>query len=351
MADLVIQKISEDLVGETFNGWKLTEKIAQPDNNTGGNFSVGYYAVGPSGNNVFVKVMDYYRALVDKDPPRKMQEMTKAYVFEVDLLKLCNDKKMKYIVRIIDEGTVYIKNQPISFIVLEKADASARNMIDISRFLDYAWCLRSLHNVAVAVEGLHKERVAHQDIKPSNVVLFSELKLSKLGDFGRSSKIGVDMPHDEFSNAGDPNHTAFELLYNQINPDWEKRRYGCDMFMIGDLIMSYFNNISIVTATLNKLGRDFYPGIWKGNYDEICPYITYAFYEAIKEFNEHIPLKLRTELQKLVIELCNPVVSKRGDTRYSDGRRYSLERYITRLDLLAERHEWELKRSLLNEQQ
>jgi serine/threonine protein kinase len=349
MAGIIIQKISENLVGETFNGWVLTRKIEQPDNNTGGNFSVGYFAENDVGKEVFVKVMDYYDAFLQPDPPRAMNLLTKAYLFEVDLLKICRDRSMKYIVRIIDEGTVQIQNQPISFIILEKAEASARNLLDVSAAIDFAWCLRSLHNVAVAIEGLHKENIAHQDIKPSNVVLFDERKTSKLGDFGRSSFSGHDMPHDHEAMAGDPMHSAFELLYGQVDPDWRTRRYGCDMFMLGNLIMSYFNNVSITIATLNHMRREFWPRNWQGTYNEILPYISEAFHRTVNEFNEKIPYKLRQELQRLVREMCNPDIYKRGDTRYSDLRRFSLEKYISRLNLLAERHEYELKRLITNE--
>ncbi len=351
-------QLAENLEGYTLGKW-IVEKKASHKPSSGGYFSVGYEVVTSSGQQGFLKALDYSSAFDSPSPVDALHNMTSAYIFERDLLNKCSSNRLRYVVRIVDSGSFSLPKEeypegivfcpPVDYIVLEKADNSIRNLIDLSKAFDYAWALRSLHNVAVAIEEMHGIQVAHQDVKPSNVLLFNQQSISKLGDVGRSSSLETQASHDTFDCAGDRTYSPFEQLYGELNPDWKIRRYSCDMFMFGNLIMTYFNNISITTAVLNKLPTYCLPMHWGDTYSAILPQIQNAFAECMEDFNHNIDCKLRQELIGLIQQLCCPEVLKRGDMKNSHlgSQQYSLRRYISKLDVLARTYEYQFKKVIL----
>lgn len=350
--------IAENLEQYNVNGWHVLEKL-QSKGTTGGNFSIGYVVVNEDGVKGFLKALDYSRALRSIDSAQALQAMTNAYIFERDLLKKCCDKKLHYVVKLLDAGhfqldetqvpeDLYIVSLAVDYIVLEYADTSLRTIIDLSQSFDYAWALRSLHNIAVGISELHGIQVAHQDIKPSNILVFKKENSSKLGDMGRSSDLGRPVKHDELKCAGDCNYSPFEQLYGEVLEDWKLRRYSCDMFMFGNLIMLYFNNISVTNAVLNNLPPEQHYTVWGDSYQAVRPFIDNAFAKCVDQFNEGIDSELRKELMTMVCQMCNPDVAKRGDLSKAHlyAQQYSLERYISRLDFLAKKYEYKFKKVL-----
>ena len=348
--------LADNLEGYTLGKWTVQSKI--PHNaSTGGFFSIGYNVIDDKGNEGFLKALDFSKAFRTPSPMDTLRSMTNAYTYERDLLNKCRDKRLRYIVKIVDCGEFHLdfKDYPpntmvpypdVSYIVLEKAEASVRSIIDISKSIDYAWALRSLHNVAVGIQEMHGVQIAHQDIKPSNVLLFESKKKSKLTDFGRSSTIDQAAEHDDLSCAGDISYSPFEQLYGVVHPDWKVRRYSCDMFMFGNLIMTYFNNISVTTSVINQLHPNFHPRNWPGTYDELLPQIELAFTECIENFNQNVDEELRKELIIMIKQLCHPDIKKRGIVR-SQGLKsvqFSLQQYISRLDLLARKWEYSFRK-------
>ena len=174
--------------------------------------------------------------------------------------------------------------------VFECAETSARKYLDISRKIDFAWTLRSLHNVAVALNELHSVNIAHQDVKPSNVMLFENNRISKIGDVGRSSLLGEKAPHDHLVCAGDRTYSSLEQLYGWSDSDWEIRRYSCDMYMFGNLIYTYFNGASLNYSILNTLSPEYRPksmgGTYNGTYNDILPVLIYIFNVVLNRFND-----------------------------------------------------------------
>src|SRR5205823_2049082 len=60
----------------------------------------------------------------------------------------------------------------------------------------------SLHHIATGLYQLHSAEVAHQDLKPSNILVF-EGSTSKIADLGCASVKGVASPRDSAAFAGD----------------------------------------------------------------------------------------------------------------------------------------------------
>lgn len=353
-----IYNLADNLSGLTIGDWIVQKKISHKPS-SGGNFSVGYEVLSSKGQKGFLKALDYSAAFKSKSPVDSLNSMTNAYIFERDLLLKCSSSRLRYIVKIIDCGNYSLPMDqypagiavcpPVDYMILEFADSSIRSLIDLSQTFDYAWALRSLHNIAVGIEEMHGIQVAHQDIKPSNILLFNRENRSKLGDVGRSSSLTTPAAHDTFSCAGDCTYSPFEQLYGEINSDWKIRRYSCDMFMFGNLIMTYFNNISITTAVLNKLPRSCWPQNWGDTYASLLPQIENAFSECVENFNHNIAHELRVELIDMIKQLCCPDISKRGDMKNSHmgSQQYSLRRYVSKLDVLSRKYEYQLKKVII----
>lgn len=351
--------LAKNLGGYSIGKWKVIGKVSNKAT-TGGYFSVGYDVVDDFGNNGFLKALDFSSAFSSVSPIDSLKSMTEAYTYERDLLNKCSGKNLRYVVRIVDHGVFHLEPDQypagkivpypdVYYIVLEKAEESVRNLIDLSKAFDYAWALRSLHNVSVAIEEMHGIQIAHQDIKPSNVLLFDSKKLSKVTDFGRSSAMEKAAEHDVLDCAGDMTYSPFEQLYGAVDSDWKVRRYSCDMFMFGNLIMTYFNNVSITSAVLNQLPDNMMPGKWGDTYISILPQIEFAFAKCLESFNDGIDKDLRNELVEMIKQLCHPDISKRGDLKKSHmgSQQYSLQRYTTKLDLLTRKWEYKYKKVIL----
>ena len=343
------------LLGKTLNAkWKVVKKMEKEPSDTGGYFSIGYIVEGVEGKDAFLKAIDLHDAFSQPDIMLALGSMTKAYEFEVKLLDKCIGSNLRYVVKLLDWGQ-YSEPEfafPVPYMVFECAETSARKYLDISRKIDFAWTLRSLHNVAVALDELHSVHIAHQDVKPSNVMLFENKHISKMGDVGRSSLLGEKAPHDNFECAGDKTYSSLEQLYGWTDSDWEIRRYSSDMYMFGNLIYTYFNGVSLNYSILNRLKQEYRPkslgGLYGGTYNDILPMLVYVFDIVINEFNNSISSELREELMNLVKQLCHPdYVKCRGDLKQNGAQRYSMERFISKLDWLCNKYEYELKKGLI----
>ncbi len=96
-----------------------------------------------------------------------------------------------------------------------------RGHMDLSATLDLAWTMRMLHHVAVGLQQLHGVGIAHQDLKPSNVLVFSDF-ISKLADLGRSAHADYEPPHDSFITPAALTCTNPELRYGFVDPNFKR---------------------------------------------------------------------------------------------------------------------------------
>ena len=173
------------------NGWRVLQRIEQPLGATGGHFSVGYFAQGPDGRKAFLKALDYSAAFNSKTTPISiaLQQLTASINFEKYVLARCRDRRLDRVVISITDGTI-TDGQPgvdtVEYLVFELADCDARKQMSLIGRVDVAWRLRSLHDIATGLEQLHRNGIFHQDVKPSNVLVFERVH-SKLADFGRSA--------------------------------------------------------------------------------------------------------------------------------------------------------------------
>ena len=209
------------------------------------------------GTRAFLKALDYSDALSFPDPAPVLYQMTKAYLFERDLLTRCKAHGMDRVVRALAHGAVHVEGAPeggaVQYLVFEMADGDIRSRLSLVEKVEVAWLLRSLHHIANGIQQLHRVGIAHQDIKPSNVLVFNS-ELSKVADLGRASYRGQAGPNDEFDCAGDKSYAPPELLYGYAHPDWDLRRYGCDAYLLGSMVVFLFTGgLSATAMLLSKL--------------------------------------------------------------------------------------------------
>lgn len=335
---------AEMLLGlELEGGWKVIDRHKPPTRTTGGRHSIGYIVESDDGRLAFLKALDYSAAFQHPDTPRQLQAMTSAFNYERDLLDRC--ARMNRIVTALADGTVYKDSwkYPVNYLIFEWAEKDSRTALNNVQQFDIAWCLRTLHHVAVGLQQLHYGQIAHQDIKPSNVLIFDD-KMTKIADLGRASLRGHTGPFDELDFPGDKKYAPPELLYEHINPDWVARRLASDMYQLGSLIMFFFTRVGTTASILTNLDPCHSPAYWSGTFPDVLPYVQQAFILGLNGMKADLPNELKDYITRMISELCEPDPEKRGHpiNRTQIGNEYGLERYITRLNLFAKKIELKL---------
>lgn len=338
------KNFSKQLIGLVLdNEWTVLDEVRIGRNTTGGTgafFSVAYNVINRKGEKAFLKALDFSEMLDPSrgDPLQTLNRLTQDYLFEVELLEKVNGRKLDRIVLSLNTGRVYIEeNNPLSivpYIIFELAEGDVRKFINFTDNIELAWKLKVLHHVATGLKQLHSVGVSHQDLKPSNVLVFESKNISKIADLGRAVDQELSSNHDSFIIAGAPAYAPPEAVYGFVHSEWKPRRLGSDFYHLGSLLCFLFTGLPF-NVLLNKYlipaHRAKPTGLWDGTYNEILPYLRDAFSYAVEEFASHIKnQELKKELVLILRQLCDPDIDLRGHPldRSKSGNSFSLERYI-----------------------
>jgi eukaryotic-like serine/threonine-protein kinase len=336
---------AELLEGMTLEGgWKVLRRINKKPNATGAHFSTGYLVQNEEDHEGFLKAMDYSEAFDHPDPrfvALLLNEKTDAYLFEKTLCEKCSDHSMRRVVHAIASGTVRVnpidKYSIVEYLIFEMAQGDVRAQLDAHASFDLAFAVRTLHHVSVGLKQLHSRNIAHQDLKPSNIMVFPNERGAKVGDLGRSWSNDLSSPYDELRIAGDKTYAPPEFLYREIPSTTYRRRFGCDLYHLGSLAVFFFLRVHMNALLKEHLSPEHRFDKWGGTYADVLPYVQEAFANSMQEFSAKVPELVRGRLTEMVKQLCEPDPSKRGDpiNRHSDQTQHSLERYVSLLDFLA----------------
>jgi eukaryotic-like serine/threonine-protein kinase len=344
-----VAKPAEMLLGHTLStGWKVVERREKKPEGTGGNFSEGYIVESPEGKRAFLKALDFSRAMMMPDWPRWLQAMLQAYNFERDILARCRGERMDRVATPIEDGDVDVDaSSPIGrvpYLIFELADGDVRRHVSAFDNLDIAWALRTMHQIATGVLQLHRRQIAHQDLKPSNVLVFGSAS-SKIGDLGCASTRGSTAPRDALRIAGDPSYAPPELLYGFVPAEWDDRRLGCDLYLVGSMAVFMFTNVGMTPLLLSHLDYSMHPEVWQGDFRTVLPHLQASFAVALTHIGASVRADLSQDLVEMIRQLCEPNPSRRAYGRLLPGRASvatamsSMERVVSHFDLLARRAE------------
>lgn len=342
------------LIGASGEQWTVKSKLprARPGA-TGGVFSIGYVVQSSTGTDAFLKALDLSAAFKSTDPTRELQAMTTAFNLERDILIACRNNRTDRVVLANDHGSVAIDpmfyGSIVPYIIFELAEGDVRAFVQFSGSFDSAWAFRALHEVALGMWQLHRQRIAHQDLKPSNVMVFSGEIGAKVGDLGRASKQGVSAPHEPLTVPGDKTYAPPELLYSSVSTEWGERRLGSDAYLLGSLVVSFVTGASMTSIVQRHLSHQHHWTLWRDTYANVLPFVREAFNRALADIYSQAPLEFRDDIVRIVRQLCEPDSSVRGHPRaraQKHGNPFDLERYVSEFDLLARRAERGLKRAV-----
>ena len=334
---------------QLINGWTVLSKVPNLPNSTGGNFSVPYFVERQEGTKVqraFLKALNFRRLAAAPDFARAVQEHIAAFNFERDTLNICKDKRLRRVATLLDAGEHRFPNNPlpVCYIIFELAHGDARRQLASLVTFDLAWTLRTLHQVCVAMNQLHTHGIAHQDLKPSNV-LFFEAFGAKVGDLGSADNFAepAQSPRGSLGIAGDPSYAPPELFYNEVSLDWKVRRLGCDLYLLGSIVVFFFTGGASMTGLLqSKVPPSHSPVAWQHDYRSVLPYIRDAFEQALDDIKPSIPPSVQGPVTNIIRCLCEPDPRRRGHPSENPTSQFGLERIISAFDLLASKVEYGL---------
>ena len=341
------------LEGQTLaSGWKLVERLSKPPGATGGNFGVGYRAV--RGNEIaFVKAIDFVAALSAEDPITELRNLTSIATFEKEVLEYCTSRRMSRVLRYF--GHEYISwdgsGSPmsrVSCLIMESGTEDLRCLFNGNGPNTCAWNLHVMADAAAAIAQLHRAGIAHQDIKPSNVIKVPEQRvpgrreLMKVGDLGRVVRKDQTGPFDTAHWPGDVQYSPPERWYGFVPPDWVDSREASDAYMLGSLLVFLFTGMTLQALLEISIPPQFRPDNWAGAFDDALLMSVLVDAHA-RVLHDHLLPDLTPELADGIIEiarnLTHPDPRKRGDVRARGelGRPVGIERLQHRLMLLATR--------------
>lgn len=275
--------------------------------------------------------------------------------FERDMLDLCTLSGMNRIVRAVDYGELEVVHGGVKefvfFIVFEKAVGDIRAAAREYRETGVSWIPRVIHNLAVATSQLHEKNISHNDIKPSNLLVF-DIAVQKLSDLGRATCDDQRGPWDNLKEAGDRNYSAPEAWGYEYSPPMTGRRIShgyrkrFDLYMLGSLIFFLLTEQSLNTVMSIYLRPEYGPSNWTGDFAGILPYLRDVHGEAmavmeseVRQYCGNEGFERLEEILKAVRYLTDVDPDLRGDPRnaLSGLQSYDLQRLISRTDLLSKK--------------
>ncbi|MDM1679889.1 protein kinase [Myroides odoratimimus] len=333
---------------ELANGWIVSNMIEKTEGGTGGFFSV-CYLVERNDEKAFLKALDFNAFFqMNRGSGKRMteilKEQTNAFEFEKELLFKCKESRLSKVSMIVDEGEENLDDFTmgvVPYLIFEIADGDIRKNIKFQENLDLCWKLKSLHDVAIGLEQLHQIEIGHQDVKPSNVLMYNDYTTSKIGDLGRSLCKTVSAPHDDGKSfVGQLSYAPPEYLYGYIYSDWNTRIRATDMYMLGNLITYYFLGVNVSTYLERFLDPSLRSISFNGTFEDVKEYLVNAYDLSIQEIKNSLGNQnFANDLIEIISYCCHPIPTERGHLKNKKERnsQFSLKRAISKLDLMKRR--------------
>lgn len=322
---------AQTLQGVTLpSGWQLVQQLTSTPGGSGSNFGTGYRAqrlIDGKMEHAFVKAMDFARAFGAPDPFAAMFKLTAESQFERLALEHCKDRRLTRTIQLI--SWEYINQHPqrdplhqVLCLVMEIGDGDIRRQLTRIGALPTSTILHVLEDTALGMAQLHRHGIAHQDVKPSNVISMTDMSnantnLFKVADLGRIVRKEVAGPYDAYAWPGDGNYQPPERWYRFVPPQWPDAREASDAYMLGSLACFMFCGVPMQPLLKNAIPPAMQPDAWTGGYnDSLIQIIRSKQYSILADtISPSINEKVRDGVITIVKELIEPDPLKRGDKR------------------------------------
>lgn len=344
------EQAAQLLTGKRLDGgWIVGNKLTENEFGEIESYSC-CYEVHNKNRKGFLKAFDYSGAArIGADSVDHMSDVLAAFKIERDILHKCTKHGCKNVVELLNSGGIDVLEATqyprVNYLILEYAEnGNIGTALEKNKTME--WKLRSLHQLCKGLNEIHKLAIAHNDLTPKNVV--SSNNLTKLSDFG--SAINLEYAIDSLPKrlkepiSGSWAYAPPELLYEEIYTDSSIRRIGCDLYLLGSMVVYYFTKANMTSLIRKNLAADL---CWtkssnRGKFKELKPYLIMAFEEALEEIKLQInDVHVEEKVILMIRYLCNPDPTLRGHKNNLErlGNKFSLERFVTMLDVLA-KHYW-----------
>ncbi|WP_372028374.1 protein kinase [Pseudomonas kurunegalensis] len=333
---------------------------------TGGSFSVSY-RVRKKESEAFLKALDLDRILNsddDLDLLEVINRETTAFAQEQRLNHHCAKSRMRQVVSIVDHGTVKVERKPgdkvlkVHYMILELADGGdVRGHLKQNSHNDLMAKFGYLKDVILGVGQLHEEEISHQDLKPSNVMVFQKFG-AKVGDLGRASIKGYQGgAYEGWVVRGDITYAPPEQLYGVVPEEWRDRHERSDLYQFGSLVTFLLFGISLNSMIKERMPSAIGPKCWfpeeggGSTYLQALPYLQQAFFEGLEECRSSLPEWASAKVIELIVQCSNPDYTLRGSRKVlgkSQDLGLGLNRFVSVLENLrteaAKQSRFEAKR-------
>ncbi|PYB80263.1 hypothetical protein DMX11_04980 [Pseudomonas sp. LB-090624] len=340
---------------ELADGWFVEELLAcgrASSDSSGGTYSVSYRV--RKGNSVaFLKALDLDSVIKDEgddDFIGSINRATQAFGDEKTLNELCAKSRMRQVVTILGHGDVKVDKKPedhmprVAYLILELADGGdVRNHVARISNDDYAKKFSYLKDVVLGIGQLHSEGISHQDLKPSNVMVFF-LAGAKIGDLGRAAVQGYGKSaFEQCIVAGDFSYAPPEQLYGHIPTEWIDRRQRADIYQLGSLVAFLLFGVTVNNIIKELLPPVVGPKHWfpeeggESSYNQALPYLESAFFEGLQKYKTALPTWAAEKVVSLITQCSHPDYSKRGAKQIlgkGDQLGLGLNRFVSALENL-----------------
>jgi eukaryotic-like serine/threonine-protein kinase len=356
--------VGHELLGRNKKKWTVLERLRREKEYAEGVFySVGYRVRADDGRDGFMKVTDL-DLLTDQNfnVLERMSAALQQHTIERQMLEHCRGNNMDRIALAIDFGdTILLKDglkEPIFYIIFELAECDVRVQVDKRTQFDIVWIFCALHDLAVAIQQLHRGNITHNDIKPSNFLVFlRDLKfrerLQKLTDLGCATSPLMASIYDDAICAGDPRYAPPEVMYaKETDADLRKfdARRSADIYHLGSMIFFLVTGRMLTPEIVRHLSPEHRPpddeNDWVVDYADVIIYWREAFGRALIDFRSKLPCDANGKLApaseallEAIIQLADPDPKFRGHPHNRVGHNdpYSVQQYIALFDSLRRR--------------
>jgi serine/threonine protein kinase len=325
--------LASRLLGKKIGKWLVCAKKIKTQEDNSGFFSSCYEVEDETGKKAFLKAFNYHYAFKSGMSMDNLKWMSENFTYERDLLEYCRDHRMKRVVTAMDSGEYIERGElPVPYLVFELAEGNIKSFKNMNH-PGIAWKLELFHGALVGLFQLHKAKIVHQDIKPSNILIFGN-NVSKISDLGTATRLDKPSNWDR----GDLRYAPIELLYSYYSTNWDTRRYGADLFMMGGILCFLLVGAKFLQLILAKIPNDKIPFYgYGGTFEEVRPLLLEAYHDALRDLKCEIPVKICADLLEVLGELTHPIPEDRGNPKRLQRvhQQYSLQRYISVIDRLA----------------